>query len=571
MDPVSLALGIVPIILTSCKGFKKLTKKIHIFRHCSYEIHQVQRKLRIQGDSFRDELHLLLRQVLDDDEMAATIVDGKNHPQLQHNELEDRLKSYLGSKYTLFEATVNEIREIIEGLLEKFSTFTQSQTPHSLSKRTADAIQITLRKSNYTESLKTLKESNAELRRIRKVVWEIQKTPMRMDCISLPSGYETIRNMSSSLYNLLLNGSLSCSTVIDAHHCVRLLLNSTDEIHPSMNVFFEHRLIIQSHGGNIHFHGIPQQNCGRVMLPICASCKDDRHLVSTPEAGRVSQQPHNHRSVTIDMDHSADEGDNLTKTGVKCKELYVRSEACSGPSPRSLGYLNIRENKKLVLYPGLRGLDTSCDLLILRRTTPLVDFLSLPVHHVITDMDRIKLGITLVKSMLKYNSTPWWPQELTLSQVHVLGEEDNDLSSSLNTLHISIQLGAAGLATEGTKSPSISLDEEERRLSFLSPESIQYAMDNHGIRNLTLYGLGVSLLQIGLWENIPWEDHVQVRRKVARLSWLGKRYRDATKKLINCDFGLATEELCDRNLQSAIFRDVIGDLESIVNLLESSG
>ncbi|KAI2465987.1 hypothetical protein F4781DRAFT_407155 [Annulohypoxylon bovei var. microspora] len=148
------------------------------------------------------------------------------------------------------------------------------------------------------------------------------------------------------------------------------------------------------------------------------------------------------------------------------------------------------------------------------------------------------------------------------------GEDDGENLMKTGVRCEKLMILSEPFAMEGTTSVLIPPNEEGCHLNFLSKESIEYAMENHGIRNLTLYGLGVALLQIGLWDSIPWEDHVQVRRKVARLSWLGKRYRNATKKLINCDFGLATEELRDRSLQSAIFRDMIGDLEQLLSICE---
>ncbi|KAI2465986.1 hypothetical protein F4781DRAFT_407154 [Annulohypoxylon bovei var. microspora] len=88
---------------------------------------QVRVKLMIQGDSFRDELHLLLLQVLDP-QMVATMINDQNHSQWQAKELEEKLRFYLGSKYGSFEQTIKEIRETIDDLLQKFSAFAQSKT-----------------------------------------------------------------------------------------------------------------------------------------------------------------------------------------------------------------------------------------------------------------------------------------------------------------------------------------------------------------------------------------------------------------------------------------------------------
>lgn len=231
----------------------------------------------------------------------------------------------------------------------------------------------------------------------------------------------------------------------------------------------------------------------------------------------------------------------------------------------SIGYIDIRDKQRLVLYKGLQGLRVDCLGHGLNRVAALDDILNIPAYDVFSDKDRIKLGITLVKSMLKYHSTPWWPQAWTLKEVYIFHGRDADIH--LDTLHLSLKFSPISSNTDATNLASITPNEENSRLDSLPLESVQDAMDNYGIRNLTLYGLGVALLQIGLWDHVAWEDHVQVRRKVARLSYLGKQYRDATKRLIDCDFGLATEQLHDKQLQSAIFNHVVGDLESLLVLI----
>ncbi|KAI1439705.1 hypothetical protein F5Y02DRAFT_405043 [Annulohypoxylon stygium] len=102
--------------------------------------------------------------------------------------------------------------------------------------------------------------------------------------------------------------------------------------------------------------------------------------------------------------------------------------------------------------------------------------------------------------------------------------------------------------------------QEDCRIDFLSLNDIRSAINEYGIRNLTLYLLGVALLQIGLWKEVAWENHEEVCSEVDNLS-LGKAYNDGVKKLIYCDFGLAKADFSDPELQSAIFYGLVRDLE----------
>ncbi|KAI1143644.1 hypothetical protein F5Y05DRAFT_2035 [Hypoxylon sp. FL0543] len=571
MDPVSLTLGIAPLCLTAIKGLTRLSSKLKVFRHHRKEIRRIRKKLRIQQDWFRDEWHLLLLQIIDA-HLAGAMMGDPNHPQWQAKEFEADLKSYLGSKYDPFHETIDEVRKSISELLEKLSYFAPPDTAIPLHKSAKDAFRIVFEKQDYYESLENLKELNAELRRLRKMASKIGGCRSKTDRLSIPSGYKAVQEMSSSLCGLV-HTRISCTAGTSSHHSVKLLLESADETTPNINFLFEHKFLLQ-----------------RTLLPIHVSSKDlgyrDSGILSpdsSPGADQSAKRQHirnTHRGrlptttqpTTTYLDkYDECDGENLTMTRVKCDQLILGSTLCPEAPPRPLGYLDVKGSRRLILYPGLQRPREDSYRLKARQATPLLEFLKVPAYDVVSDKDRLKLAITLAKSMLKYNSTPWWPQEWTIGQVYVLREGRRDLSSSLDTLHLSMQIKPSQSTTDECDQLLTSSDEESHSPSSLPLDSGQYAMENYGVRNLTLYGLGVALLQIGLWDDVASKDYGQVRRKVARLSYLGKRYRDATKKLIDCDFGLATEQLDDVKLQSAIFTDVVGDLESLLHGLVCSG
>lgn len=134
-----------------------------------------------------------------------------------------------------------------------------------------------------------------------------------------------------------------------------------------------------------------------------------------------SQSSTNSTSNMSDSRRLEDDDENLMKTGVKCEKLKSYSMICAdSSSSRSLGYLEIRDNQKLVLYSGTQGLEVDDDYFKAQNTTPLCEFLKIPVDEIVTKLDRVKIGIVLVKSMLKYNTTPWWPRDWILKEVCVI-------------------------------------------------------------------------------------------------------------------------------------------------------
>jgi len=87
-----------------------------------------------------------------------------------------------------------------------------------------------------------------------------------------------------------------------------------------------------------------------------------------------------------------------------------------------------------------------------------------------------------------------------------------------------------------------------------------------GIRNMTIFNLGVALLQIGRWEVLDTDDVVRIRRAASKPSKLGPRYDELTQRCLNCDFGFG-DDLEKPQLQCAVYESVVCELEHMVRLL----
>lgn len=94
-------------------------------------------------------------------------------------------------------------------------------------------------------------------------------------------------------------------------------------------------------------------------------------------------------------------------------------------------------------------------------------------------------------------------------------------------------------------------------------------MRSHGIANLSLYSLGLALLQIGRWELLaPEPDDISEVRRIADCgNKFGPAYQKITQQCLECNFG-SSKDLSDPNLQDAIYRDAVCGLEGIINCLE---
>ncbi|KAH8202484.1 hypothetical protein TruAng_003384 [Truncatella angustata] len=176
----------------------------------------------------------------------------------------------------------------------------------------------------------------------------------------------------------------------------------------------------------------------------------------------------------------------------------------------------------------------------------------LPVERAISVPQQVSIALRLARSVLRLHSTPWLQPLWTLRDLSYF-QTDECLATSLETLHITNEL-------------------LHQRLDSVMTDAnvLVQAQRECGIRNLTMHSLGVALLQIGQWNSLKPDDIADVRR-IADLaghdSRLGPRYQKIAQRCMDCDFGFG-KDLAQPELQNAVYRDVVCELESLVRTLE---
>ncbi|RYO91596.1 hypothetical protein DL764_008264 [Monosporascus ibericus] len=192
----------------------------------------------------------------------------------------------------------------------------------------------------------------------------------------------------------------------------------------------------------------------------------------------------------------------------------------------------------------------------LGEPTPLNTIFNYLVEKSISISQQVRQALNLVQGVLKFHSTPWLPPYWRLQDLSYF-EATEGLADSLSTLHVSTEL------SQGQQCGPLMAGANSGMLNT------QRAW---GIRNLTMHSLGVALLQIGQWDPLKPDDVVEVRRVAdiaERDSRLGPRYQKITQQCLDCDFGFG-KDLAQLELQNAIYRDVVCELESLICALEGN-
>ena len=194
-----------------------------------------------------------------------------------------------------------------------------------------------------------------------------------------------------------------------------------------------------------------------------------------------------------------------------------------------------------------------------RTATPLLKILEKALDADLGVTQQLRLVLQLVKGHLQLHWTPWWRQYWSLSDLSYFTDpsaiHNADLSDCLESLHIGTRLDFETLHFDAS--------------AFHLEPQLETALLNHGIRNLSLYCLGIALLQIGRWDPLvnATDDVVAVRKLASRNNRLGPRYQTLTQKCIECDFGEGSD-LCNPQLQGTVYESVVCELESLIGVLE---
>jgi len=126
MDPISLTIGIIPLIGGSVKLYKASHSGFRVFRHYSREVDRMRKQFERQRQFFLNEVHLTLRLILSDDEplIRAMVEDGE-HPKWQSLSLDNAmLECFRARNCRVLNEIIQDIGETITAIQEELQCFT---------------------------------------------------------------------------------------------------------------------------------------------------------------------------------------------------------------------------------------------------------------------------------------------------------------------------------------------------------------------------------------------------------------------------------------------------------------
>ncbi|KAF5575531.1 hypothetical protein FPCIR_13107 [Fusarium pseudocircinatum] len=600
MEPVSLALGIIPIVGGSLKVYKSIYSKLRTFRHYSREVDRVRKHFDRQRQFFLNEVHFVLRLALDDEVLVKAMVADGTHLEWHSHRLESAIVESFGDNSRALMEIVEDVRTIINDVkmaLECFSCLEEARLEDErlkdTVKRVRDRMKIAFDKSKFDKWTSDLRSSNNDLCLLRKQVDELCKPRARSSVVGRncdprrpmnKSGhYRDARKASQALHDALC-AAWSTPDAAYFRHSVRLFLETKDDDVTQMDLAIScldqeaspGRLAVTSPNGKtasslvvanmmrVHVRSQAMDCMGAGLLATppdsdsnhntnrkrrrivrfedeeAKNCGDDMGL-------RVSSREVNlEQAVTLDLQSTRHFCSELLSNGVYCRQ---------NPPATCVGYLDTRSHEKFrhsffqccegVCNPNLCKADIASGALV-----RMDDVLAHPRSDELSVPSQLQLALRIVLAVLKFNSTSWLGECWGLQDLYFF-EQGSDLTASLRTLHIGIEWSK--------RSPGELMEVD----SAGDSRSFEDAKLAHGIRNATIYNLGVALLAIGRWAPVDSNDILHVRRMASQTCPLGSKYHEMTQRVLECDFGCG-KDLSRPQLQQAIYDGIVLELESMI-------
>lgn len=238
--------------------------------------------------------------------------------------------------------------------------------------------------------------------------------------------------------------------------------------------------------------------------------------------------------------------------------------------PPCLGHIDgsMEENFRHSFYPSLgdESNGKECQAILNPEEVIRMDeILSQPVEKRLTIVHQLHLALQIASAVLKFSSTPWLREYWSTRDLYFFhGSQVEELSASIQTVHFKIDV----VNSHGTGYDSL-MDVDMLLPNASICATMDQATRKYGIRNMTLYSLGVALLAIGQWGPVDLNDVEEVRRLAAEPCRLGPRYQELTQKVLDCDFGYG-KDLTKPRLQEAVYENVLLELETMIERLDLS-
>ncbi|KAH7324244.1 hypothetical protein B0I35DRAFT_509024 [Stachybotrys elegans] len=553
--------ALVTLCLQTVKGTRTARKTLKQLRPQTSEIKRIRKIFGAHNTIFLDELQLLFQEALDSNEAEALVNDIGN-PGWISPDINDTIRTSLGDKYDECRKMIGEMGKAINGFSQSLDTdATVRSRMKGKARATDEAVQAATDNTNCRKFLDDFYHSIQKLVSLRRKSAEIQyldKTSKKRTS-PMPSLYQEITLHSKSFY-MVLQAFWTCLQDQHTSHDIRLMIDHWKDGRLRVVVCYRsgRRTGRRTQSGLLDF--LVSSRVFHVSIPsIPKQAKDQIENEERPQKMRRVRFSEDcaARGAATGLIHTPTEPDQHPEKNL-CSEGDMCSQLCAQIGCDTSGvYLDAPDRLRHYVSPIC---SSSCDhtkclnAKELGEPVPLQSIFRFPVENTLSVTEQLRLALKLVKGVLQYQSTPWLQPRWTLQDLSYF-DAANDLANALETLHISSDLVFSSL----------------HRTPLMDSTEQSGEVQGKPVPNVIMHHLGVALLQIGSWTPLDPSDYGQIQHAVdlsESYLHLGSSYHRIAKQCLECNFGFGTD-LSVPELQNAIYRDVVCELERLIQKVDS--
>jgi hypothetical protein len=561
IEAAGLVLGAIPLILAGLEFYAKgiaVTKRYWKYKE---EIETISQQLRSQGIIYLNTINILLIGVVESKEMAEFLAT-PGGPRWQEKKFDQKLQARLGTSYSTYMETINQLGTIAERLRLNSAGQAQFVEPSTI-KQHYKRWKFCLKFSEYKDLIEQLEKANQTLKCLTEQTASLgsQQALPKSGCPSV-SNFLVVKDRAEGLYEAL-RGGWSCSC--RGHHSVSLRLEARMNQRMSEDDYNDNKVM------QVPFHVLFHYN----------------HQQASMTTSKMREAPWIREEADVHVEYDQDQagltmarktqqgkgvrfaGQNIPKAGttvLEClpnmqpiKDLCSTIRLLQKPAQAVWFSLPAKEIAKrrysVHIYPN-KQLLSGPDTWAISSVRSLLDDKSFTRKY------RQKVAVTLASSVLQLHETPWLRSYWGTDNIFFL-------QSQGQTIYDQPFVSRHFNQTCPTSTTCI-------------PHSVSRIIRNH-----SLYALGIALIELWYGKTLsvlhedtdgrkstgmPETDFMTELQTAHRLALdiyneAGDKYGDAVTRCIRCNFESRSSSLENVQFQKEVYRGVVAQVKESYEMM----
>jgi hypothetical protein len=563
MDPVSLTLSVIPLLISTAEHYKTTYDAFHRLRKASREAEMLRVDVLVQRTLFDDNCRDLLVKCDIDGSVIDAMLRNSRHNAWTGTELQAKINEILGFFSEAFVGLLQRIEAELSTIEDKVRSYL------SIDRGIGWRVHLAATKPDLDKAIERVNRLNINLNDIRKRVDDATRRRKGTNPRVKPGpqhgresrrpveDFAIVRQVSQNLYLALAR---ACNDhdrhdmlislvpkVKKSSRCVQLELALRNPLQHSWIAVREHAIWVCVESLNVV--NIAQSAASQTKLDFVSAIPGTSLSRASGATGRAPLS-----AQVLHSSASQSRGENF------CRKVHGGPKDC--PTRSCIGFFQHNRGAELEVFviPKLQTRLPCPDV------STLADIFSQnpsSKQRALDPLSCVRLGSKLASAMLSFHSTSWLSPRWSSHQIRLLHSKSaaNNNSPEEQEPYLDVTVGASGVAIDSV-APAFN--------------------DARVVDNSFLFRLGVILLELAFEQPLhhmridaDTEDglhladfYTATRARHSVAGVLGQSYARIVDQCLKCNFRSGMSDLRESKLQQDVYEDIVCKLDSLEQKLQ---